>query len=695
MSFGIFARSMSSGDYLAGVAYFLATLGPAVAAAMIVIRKRYGYLAGLPRTLATATFATAALVLAAVMPAAVGALTRSTLVATALLLLIAAWVLKPVRAEPAPAFEPDPPPSRRVSLAIAALAIASVGVYELARVRELINQPITNIDMLAFHLPGVARFIQTGTLWQVNQFLPGFATAQYPNNGDFIILSTILPWHDFAFSRLPALFFFGLTGLAVYAVALELGSSRAAASTFAAVALIIPAFSIPALGGLPDAVTVSLLAVGVLFILRHTRSGRRGELVLAGLAIGLSLGTKWFGLTDAVVLIAIWILARLLSRTSRVGICRDLGVMSVTMALGGGIWLVRNLIESGNPIYPKAVSIFGIHIFSGSRNDVIDRFGYTILDYLGKPGILRRYVYPGFKIETGIGGAVLLIGVLITIAWGVTRLHSYRQGVIQPARITALALAVLGFCLVYAVTPGSAYGTKDLPVEGFVNIRWLTPGVALAAATCAFIASSTGGWGILLELGGLAAIADGIKLGPSVDTGSIITVGLVAFAVAATVLAMRRWTRPWRGCLRPAIVLVIAAVAVIAGGRADERSFDKGFYKAYDPVLGWIGAHAPSGHRIGFTGGVGKNALADITPAFGPRLGNQVTYVGDVVRHSLEVPASIESFRSELGSGRYDLLLIQLQYAGRTDTWARALGYRPLVRSAALALYDQPSGNGT
>lgn len=70
--------------------------------------------------------------------------------------------------------------------------------------RMLATQPITDIDMLGFHLPGAARFIQTGTLWRVDQFLPGFATAQYRNDGDYLLVSAILPWRDLAVRALRA-----------------------------------------------------------------------------------------------------------------------------------------------------------------------------------------------------------------------------------------------------------------------------------------------------------------------------------------------------------------------------------------------------------------------------------------------------------------------------------------------------------
>jgi hypothetical protein len=134
-----------------------------------------------------------------------------------------------------------------------------------------------------------------------------------------------------------------------------------------------------------------------------------------------------------------------------------------------------------------------------------------------------------------------------------------------------------------------------------------------------------------------------------------------------------------------------AIVAVLSTGRFDERRFESHSYARFDPVFAWVDAHAPSGHRIGLAGSTGATpGLAPTLPLFGPRLGNEVSYVGDRVVHSVEVPARQSSFRDELRVGRYDLLAVGLPYAGQTDTWARELRFPLLARSTRIALYEVP-----
>ncbi len=126
-------------------------------------------------------------------------------------------------------------------------------------------------------------------------------------------------------------------------------------------------------------------------------------------------------------------------------------------------------------------------------------------------------------------------------------------------------------------------------------------------------------------------------------------------------------------------------------GRIDQERIDDQGYGGFDPVFAWIDRHAASGHRVGLTGATGETpGLAPVLPAFGPGLGNSVTYVGRRVVHSVELPRRLTTFVSELRRGRYDLLLIGLPYAGRTDAWARQLGFHQLARSSRLALYAVP-----
>ena len=687
---------MPLGEFVSGVLFYLVTLVASLVAAWLVVARRFSYMRPLPRLLAWMVVGTGALMYAEVIPAALGILSRWTAAATALgWLALAIWVRR--RAE-GPVDSPPPvPASSRLSVLVAAVTVGAVLVYELARLRLLASHSLTEIDMLSFHLPGIARFIQTGSLWRVDQFLPGFATAQYPNNGDFLLLGAIIPWRDLAFVRFVPIPFFALSGVATYALGVELGAARAAAATMAAAATSLLAYAPLALEGLPDPVSLALFVAALTFLARARRIGG-AELPLAGLAFGLALGTKWYAATGTAVVLAAWVVLRLAAGQRR-ELLKHMGMILAMVSVGGGLWLLRNWIESGNPIYPKQVSPLGLHLFAGSKGDVIDKYGYTIANYLTDSHALSKYIWPGFRELVGPFGIVVVMGLVVSIVGFVRERVRGRQGSNSCSRTVVIGavLIVLGNCVIYAITPGSAYGPKGRPIEAFTNIRWLMPGILVAAAVAARAVRDLGRAGIVLELGALygALYALGLTPDPLPSAGRVVAVAifiaLAAFASWQLRSAFRAFpravmARPWAA----GTLATLALALVVVVGRVDQVHFDTRTYAPYDPAFAWIDRYARAGDRIGIAGAWDTGGLAPTLPAFGPRLGNYVAYVGDPARASLHLPASESTFAADLRRGRYDVLVIGAQLTGHTDVWARRLGYVPITGDWHLLLFATP-----
>src|SRR5207302_8549581 len=202
-------------------------------------------------------------------------------------------------------------------------------------------------------VPGVARWIQLGSMWQIDQFVPLLAHGDYPNTGDVVLLSAVLPFHDDFLLRLVFVPFLALTGVAVYALARELRAPAATAALFAAVAVALPNVSVDAtVNTLPDTVFLFSFVGGVLFLPRHQRTGRTSELVLAGISLGLGFGTKWFGVSSVVATLVVWAGATLLAGRRAAAVARQGAALVGLIAATGGVWLLRNLLESGNPVFP-------------------------------------------------------------------------------------------------------------------------------------------------------------------------------------------------------------------------------------------------------------------------------------------------------------------------------------------------------
>jgi dolichyl-phosphate-mannose-protein mannosyltransferase len=687
-------------DYLAGFALFLPEIGALAAATWLVVRKRFSYLKGAELGLAYSLLLTIGLLAANLMPLALGVLARGTVLIAALALLAIAWRLPTTESEPDPSLEL--PTSGRASIAIAALAIGIALIFELARFRALAPVPVDAIDALNVHLPVVARWIQTGSMWQIDQLLPQFATGYYPNSGNVLTLSVVLPWHDAVFARFLDAPYLGLTGVAVYALGCRLGAARATAAVFAGAAAVMPSLAHGAVHGLPDIIMLFGLSAGVLFLIRHARSNRTSDLLLAGLGLGLAFGSRWHGVTSAAVVLGVWVLWSLLQRRPpRWVIWRGAALVSLIL-LVGGIWLFRNAVKGGDPLYPQPIGAFGVTVFHGpSQARVLDSYGLTVAGYLDDPAVVSKYILPALLRGLAITGAIVLAGILTLGARGVW--HRHRLSIEEGAALAVGAMALL-IAAVYSITPASAAGLPGLPTELGPNVRWLVAAPMLGAAAVAAALSSMPRLRLPVELVVLAGVVDGIRREPDRMAG-VVSASVLAQAVLALVVIAFVTTLAWghRGeiaALNRRTKLVagtaIGAAVLISGvaiGRLDERRFARIGYFGRDATLTWIGRDAPGGHRIGLAGVWSVDGIAPPFPAFGPRLDNEVAYVGPVREGLLRQYERRPSFAAGVRRGGYDLLLIGRGQPPRPrvreERWAQSMGFKLVAASTRLALYQR------
>jgi hypothetical protein len=665
------------GGYIVGFATLVATVGFAALAGVLVVRRRLDHLRGSARLAATGLTVSAALIAVHVLPGAVGLLYPGVVVAVAVL-GAGLCALLPYSLAPGPhdalAEPADPPLSRALALGSAAV----VAIASLAYLRVNGDRVPETVDALSFHLPDVARWVQQHGFWQIHQFVPDLAHGNYPNNGDVLSLLAVLPFHDLGLARLVFVPWLALTGLGVHALARELGAPRSSSTVFAAAAVGLPVVGRSALiGVLPDVVMYATFTAGLLFLVRHHRTGVRAELVLAGVGLGLALGTKWYGLSAFAVVLAVWGAARLAGRVPLRAIAGDAAVLGGVALAAGGFWLLRNLVLSDNPLFPVRVSLAGLTIFGAPPDVIRARGGFTLAHYAGDGSAWRSYIWPAFKDSYGAAPVVLAIGAL-SAAW------------LGRARRTIAVLAVLagGLAVAYALTPYSAQGPDGLPVQVGANTRYGVPALLVGAALCAVAAGRLGRARPLGEALGALLALDGVRRAYDIPSHTIATTALalavlVAAARAARALLARRRLAPVLGA---AALLLAFGVA-----RRLDTHLDTTAWRA-DPALAWLREHAAGGHRIGIAGVWPADGVAPILPAFGARLDNRVVYIGPFERHMLRRYTSGPRFVARLRHERVSLLLAGRGFPRalpqtREQRWAKAAGMHLLASSPRFTLY--------
>ena len=310
-------------------------------------------------------------------------------------------------------------------------------------------------------------------MWQIDQFVPLLAHGNYPNNGDVVLLSTVLPWHNDFLVRLPITFYLVTTAIAVFAVARELRAPLAASVLAGAVVVSLPVVGIATIPrALPDSLMWTTFACGVLFLLRHARTrpalgprARRGrardrgrdEVVRRQLGggRGRDLGRRAPGARAR----------RGAARGAR--LLRDAVLVGGLSFLGMLPWLARNLALSDNPVFPLKVAPFGLTIFDAPPDVIRDEVGFTIADYAGDSGVLWQLAG---EIVEGSG----IAPPLRPGARGRGRAGApTRPG--AGGRVLALAAGAIALGLLYIITPATALGVQGDPSLAHANTRYAVP----------------------------------------------------------------------------------------------------------------------------------------------------------------------------------------------------------------------------
>jgi hypothetical protein len=662
---------------------FVLTIGLSALTALLVAR-RLSHLAGAPWWLAASVVFTFAMIAAHLVPGALGILTRGTAVGAAAVGCGLAWAVLRRRRPRTPRTDGEeaPGPSgSRLSTALAAVAGAAVAACVVGYLRTEATRSLTSNDMLNFHLPLIARWIQSGSFWPVVQYLPYDATGNYPQNGDVLTLAAVLPWRGDAFVRFVMLPYLGLTGLATYTLGRELRADRARAALMACLVVATPIILVATVvASLPDVVMYSMFGAGLVFLVRCARTNLRSDAVLAGVGLGIAFGTKWYGVPATVAVVVLFAIALFGQHRDLPLVARRVGLVGGMVALAGGFWLVRNAVESGSPFFP------GGWLPIGARADVgspLPRSDFPLVHYLFDGRIWRDAILPDELRAFGWGGLLLLAGVLLA---GVLVFALLRRGERAAQPVAWAVAAALLLLVVYWVTPNTASGFEGKPAVIYYNARYLVPALIPAAAALAWAATRLRRAGVVLGVLAAVAIADDLRRAFDVPARDMVIGALAVLLAAGAIWALTRVTFGLR------LVGVAAAIVVVAVGgyELETRYFDNRL-RGEDATIDRFLSDSRAGERVGITEQWSVIPPSPVYALFGERLHNDVAYVGVRKDGAWAPHRDPARFAADLRDGNYDWLMVGrgLRPAGVTPAmrWATAAGYTQVARSDRLALY--------
>jgi len=255
-------------------------------------------------------------------------------------------------------------------------ALVALAVF-LALDLVLASAPPTSGDAIAYHLSAPKEWLAAGRIfpiwWDWNTFQP-FSTEFHQALGQAL-------WNGQAAMVVTGLLAIFST-CCIYGLTRELAGRRAA--IVAAVLWIAQGMFVwESTGGFVELALAGFVALSAWHLASFRGTGRMNDALWAGLAAGVSAGTKYHGLIFVGAFAA---LVPLLAPRRR---SAALALFAVAAAVALP-WYLRNWIVAGNPLYPFASGTFGgKYLDAGSRYDL----NQSLAGY-GLPGIWRLPFFP-------------------------------------------------------------------------------------------------------------------------------------------------------------------------------------------------------------------------------------------------------------------------------------------------------------
>lgn len=254
-----------------------------------------------------------------------------------------------------------PDDNRRLSFPVTAVLVIAGAVVFSHTVFALVTPPAPT-DAFLDHLVFPAEWLKASKITMVQTLSPDQATTYYPANGELLYLWLMQPLGDDLITGLLEAVSLVFAALACVRIGRRLGLAANTAVAAAALAAMTPgAVNLTQQFGVDMFFAAAFLCSIAFLLPGGDPKSSRGEIVAAGLAAGLAVGTKYVGVPFALLLLPLVFMKRQnMSRPAAAA------VFTAAAASTCAFWYFRNLAVTGSPFYPMGFDIAGIEIFRGA-----------------------------------------------------------------------------------------------------------------------------------------------------------------------------------------------------------------------------------------------------------------------------------------------------------------------------------------
>jgi hypothetical protein len=534
-------------------------------------------------------------------------------------------------------------------LSLAAALVIVVGQW-CVEIADSLGSGMSNFDTLWYHMPFAARFAQSGYVTGIQFTQADPFVAYYPANSELFHAVGIIALGSDFLSPLLNIFWLALALLASWCLGRPW---RVARLTLIAGCL---AFSLPVLSttqpGEAFNDTFGLAALLAAAALVANRPDDLRVLAVAGLALGLAVGTKYTFIVPAFVLAAAMVVRAKRGKRGSV-----LAALALPAILTAGWWYLQDLIEVGNPLGLRLH--LGPITLPGPNSPLANALQQTVISQVGHLSLWGSRFIPGLNHSLGVLWPLVLLLCLLAVVAGVVRLS---DGIV---RVLALSAALAG--LSYLLLPTGASGIEQGTNLFEVNLRYLMPALVLMLLMLPIVLRLRAPRmiGVIGPVLVLMAVVTQFEhaLWPTQPARHLASLLAAAVALAVVVLwQMGRLRRPRMAVLVPAVIGVLLLMGV-ASFAVQRHYFNRRYLTgdSKDPGTGeiyrWASGVAHS--RIALYGTVLQY------PLYGARDTNYVGYLGEAAPSGGFRPIeSCRTWRATLAAGRYRWVV--LDYPGPT-----------------------------
>jgi hypothetical protein len=714
---------MTTSDYLLGAAE-LAVIAAALGLGAYHLRAWIvpGW-SGAPARLAEVVLAISGLIVVAELLGVVGLLDDGWLLAGAVVVGLGAAAIARRRAPEAR--RPDATATNRVMLAIGAAVALLVVAHWAIPTQQSLDSGMYYQDTTWYHMSFSGRFAQEGEIGPLHFTDPLKLSAWfYPQNSELLHAVGMVSFGNDFLSPLVNLGWLALGLLAAWCVGRPFG---VAATTLVGAAIVLDSEMIVGsqAGNAPnDAAGLAFLLATIALLVTGATQGRvrpiaggaaeaagggvasreaprrpqqraahaakdrlvgpigAGALLLAGLAAGLTIGTKVTALAPiGVITLGIFVLAGAGRRLREVGIF--LGAMVIT----AGFWYGRNIAHALNPL-PWVDEVGPIELPGPEQLELYPRKPLRVAAYWNDPEIWQDWFIEVFKERLGplwfVILALMVAGFVLALWRG--------RGLIRMLAVTGIVTA-----LAYFVTPLTASGIDGTPTGFEANLRYFAPAMLIGLVLLPIVPGLIRGriaWAVLIGYLGIVALSilrpfqgsDLLNFALTWEQGHAAGAVLLALLLVGVPVAMTLLAR--RGApLAAVIALPVAALALLVGlGDRQREDYLDGRYRLAlaPPLEGGFRATGDwqalqkwgagvRGLRIGV---LGRGAAFGQYIFYGDDLSNHVQYIGDELSRGTFRPApTCKVWRQKINRGNYDFVITtprisETQYlAPPENTW--------------------------